>query len=61
MAQKIWTPKHADALRQALTASGADVAALTASLLLGKSHMANLLGASNNAFYNEPIPIRSGR
>jgi hypothetical protein len=60
MAQKIWTPKHADALRQALTASGADVAALTASLLLGKSHMANLLGASNNAFYNEPIRYAAG-
>jgi hypothetical protein len=60
MAQKIWTPKHADALRQALTASGADLAALTASLLLGKSHMANLLGASNNAFYNEPIRYAAG-
>jgi hypothetical protein len=60
MAQKIWTPKHADALRQALTASGADVAALTASLLLGRSHMANLLGASNNAFYNEPIRYAAG-
>lgn len=60
MAQKIWTPKHADALRQALTASGADVAALTGSLLLGKSHMANLLGASNNAFYNEPIRYAAG-
>ncbi len=60
MAQKIWTPKHADALRQALTASGADLAALTASLLLGKSHMANLLGASNNAFYNEAIRYAAG-
>jgi hypothetical protein len=60
MAQKIWTPKHAEALQHALTASGTDVAALTASLLLGKSHMANLLGANNNAFYNEAIRYAAG-
>ena len=60
MAQKIWTPKHAEALQRALTASGADVAAVTAALLLGKSHMASLLGAHNNAFYNEGIRYASG-
>jgi hypothetical protein len=60
MAQKIWTPKHAEALQRALTASGADVAAVTAALLLGKSHMASLLGAHNNAFYNEGIRYAAG-
>jgi hypothetical protein len=60
MAQKIWTPQHAEALQRALTASGADVAAVTAALLLGKSHMANLLGAHNNAFYNEGIRYAAG-
>ena len=60
MAQKIWTPKHAEALQRALTASGADVAAVTATLLLGKSHMANLMGAHNNAFYNEGIRYAAG-
>ena len=60
MAQKTWTPKHAEALQRALTASGADVASLTASLLLGKSHMANLLGAHNKAFYNEAIRYAAG-
>jgi hypothetical protein len=60
MAQKIWTPQHAEALQRALTASGADVAAVTAALLLGKSHMASLLGAHNNAFYNEGIRYAAG-
>lgn len=60
MAQKIWTPKHVEALQHALTTSGTDVAALTASLLLGKSHMVNLLGAQNNAFYNESIRYAAG-
>ena len=60
MSQKIWTPKHVEALKHALTTSGTDVAALTASLLLGKSHMANLLGAQNNAFYNESIRYAAG-
>ncbi len=60
MAQKNWTPKHAEALRRSLNETNTDAAALTASLLLGKAHMANLLGADNKAFYNETIRYASG-